>query len=284
MTHRVVDSAGNIGRYAAQVKADGFEGTIRYLSSDMRPARSKNIFAAEARSIAAAGLMLGLVWEDSGGTHNELTGALGTIHATRAVVQAKAVGAPGKAGIYFACDSNPQGMFFTRTMDYLAAAAAVVRAAGFRMGVYGPGKICTGALDAKDDKGNPAPHVDLAWLANAHGWSGYQEFLASKRWVLLQHLPQHIPGVPFAVDPDELRDGIDFAAAGFFKPFSGVQPDEHDDDQPAVPHDLKWVQQILADNGNVDPGPVDGRWGPRTEKAVVAAIELLKETAWPDQA
>lgn len=38
---------------------------------------------------------------------------------------------------------------------------------------------------------------------------------------------------------------------------------------PSDPNQVRWVQQVLKDAG-FDPGPIDGRWGPRTEAANAA--------------
>jgi Rv2525c-like, glycoside hydrolase-like domain/Putative peptidoglycan binding domain len=272
MTFKIVDCAADVTRHLPALKAAGVETVIRYLSEDTRPI-SKNVRSKEARAIAAEKLRLGLVWETFGGTHRELSAALGVRHASMAIAQAKAVGAPDGACIYFACDTNPVGAFFDQVMEYFASVNQTLKAnSKYLAGIYGPGKVCDAALDAG--------HVDKAWLANAHGWSGYQEFLASKRWVLLQHLPTHVAGL--SCDPDEAAAGADI---GDFVPFAAA-PAETTDPSPAEdtdpPHDLKWVQEQMKANG-FDPGPADGTWGPKTEAAVVAMMEQLLVTDLPSQ-
>jgi Domain of unknown function (DUF1906) len=275
MTIEIIDSAGDVTRHLPALKAQGVRTVIRYLSGDTRPF-SKNGKPPEARAIAAKGMRLGLVYETYGGTHHELNAAVGVAHAKQAIAQAKALGAPDGACIYFACDTNPVGAEFTRVMEYLASVKATINAnSKYRVGVYGPGDVCEAALDNG--------HVDLAWLANAHGWSGFHKFFASKRWALFQHLPAHVGGI--SCDPDEAAPGVDW---GDFVPYAhlatGEQPaDSGDDADPQFkgpPHDLKWMQSVMAENGvDPDPGPADGVFGEKTEKALAAVVEGYGELA-----
>lgn len=205
----IFDTAANCTRRTAAIKKAGYDTVGRYLSSDTRP-NSKNITPKEAKALADAGIKLFLVWETYGGTHSELNASLGSLHAKQAAKQAKAVGAPNGVTIYFAVDSNPQGAVFTRMLEYFKA----IKASNipFKIGVYGPGKVCGALLD----KG----YVDRAWLANAKGWSGYKAFLASNRWSLLQHLPTQVAGM--GVDPN--TENGEFGA---FIPYKGTIGAEH---------------------------------------------------------
>jgi hypothetical protein len=270
MTIKIVDCDFDPTRRLAAFKAAGVEDLILY---------TKNVTPQQARAVAAAGLKMVLVFEAYGDQHHEFNAALGREHAAKAIAVARSVGAPPGAAIYFAVDTDPEGQFFAPMLAYFAAIKAYfVANSKYRDGVYGPGKVDAAVADAGS--------VELEWLANAKGWSGYQAFFASKRWAILQHLPTRIAGQE--VDPDEALEGADIGA---FTPFDPAPVGPHPvDSSPLAPlvapadpsHDLKWVQEQMAANG-FDPGPADGRWGPKTEAAVVTMMEQLLVTALPSQ-
>lgn len=117
-----------------ELKANGYEGVIRYL--DWLP-NSKVIDAAELAEIHAAGLAVGFVWEGGGqaATNTGLNG--GVSDATEALRQANALGVPADRPIYFVLEDpneQPQSDWPT-IMAYAAGAASVVGVA--RTGGYG---------------------------------------------------------------------------------------------------------------------------------------------------
>jgi hypothetical protein len=54
---------------------------------------------------------------------------------------------------------------------------------GFKIGAYGSGFICNHLMKQK--------LVDYCWLAQSTGWPGYDSFLQSKKWSLLQKEPTY---------------------------------------------------------------------------------------------
>lgn len=189
----ILDTNHDVTRHLVALKAAGIKTVIRYVSTNT--AGEKCIKAAEAKSIAADGLRLGLVFEVYGGTKNELNASLGTSHGAFARKWLPQIGAPDGAAIYFAVDSDPNPSQITASViPYLKAAKAAL-GGQFRMGVYGPGSICTAAQDAGI--------ADLTWLSNAMGWRGSKAYRDSKKWNILQHLPQTIAGID--TDPDEIN-------------------------------------------------------------------------------
>jgi hypothetical protein len=68
--------------------------------------------------------------------------------------------------------------------------------------------------------------VDLTWLAQSTGWTGYKQFKASKRWALLQHAETALCKIP--VDYDEPNPSIpDF---GSFDKLNAVRVREAEDE------------------------------------------------------
>lgn len=204
----ILDTNHDVTRHLTALKAAGIKTVIRYVSTNT--AGEKCIKAAEARAIAAAGLRLGLVFEVSGGTRGELNASLGTTHGAFAKKWLLQIGAPHGAAIYFAVDSDPTPAQVTATiMPYLKAAKAAM-GDGYRFGVYGPGSVCVAASD-----GGVA---SLTWLSNAMGWRGSKAYRDSKKWNILQHLPQTIAGID--TDPDEINASR--PDIGDFIPFTGL--------------------------------------------------------------
>jgi hypothetical protein len=78
---------------------------------------------------------------------------------------------------------------------YFQAIGAVFAAQGFpyKIGVYGNGLVCQGLLAA-----GLCPYT---WLTNSTAYQGYNQFYASKRWNLAQHLPKCYGKLQ--ADPDE---------------------------------------------------------------------------------
>jgi uncharacterized protein YgiM (DUF1202 family) len=121
-------------------------------------------------------------------------------------------------------------------MPYLKAAKAAM-GGQYRFGVYGPGSVCSAASDASI--------ASLTWLSNAMGWRGSKAYRDSKKWNILQHLPQTVAGID--VDPDEINAAR--SDIGDFVPFAvpvpgipGVKPlspTGFDDPDPGAGSDIR---------------------------------------------
>lgn len=204
----IIDTNENTTAKLSALKAAGMKCVIRYIGSTS----SKEILVPEAKAISEAGLSLALVYEAYGDTKGELTGALGTAHATFCLQRAPLLGAPDYAAIYFAVDNDDSAAAVaTRVTTYFTAIKAAI-GGKYRIGVYGSGRTCAAMLDVG--------LAELAWLAQSKGWAGYSDFLASNRWSLAQRMPQTILGLD--TDPDDFNPARpDF---GSFVPFLGLTP------------------------------------------------------------
>ena len=142
---------------AALAKA-GKAFVCRYLSRD---GSGKNLTAAEAAKLSAAGLSIVVVWED--GKDRALAGrAAGARDAREAARQAEVCGMPGGRPIYFAVDFDATAGQLPEVLAYLDGAASVLGRG--RVGVYGGIRTVAAALDGG--------HAALAW--QTYAWSGGQ--------------------------------------------------------------------------------------------------------------
>ena len=113
-----------------------------------------------------------------GGHVEDFGAANGTRDGRRALQLATDLGQPTGSAIYFAVDSDfVKPLELAGIRDYFQAAAAAI-GEGYRIGVYGSGKVGGMLLDR-----GLAP---LVWLSGSMGWSGTREMLATDRWALFQ--------------------------------------------------------------------------------------------------
>lgn len=158
-----------------RLAAAGKKFACRYLSYTA----SKNLTAAEARRLHAAGVATVANWEATadgwrGG------GKAGAQHAIEAKRLAAELGIPADRPIYFSIDTDTSNADLSGPVaEYLAAAAAVLGAA--RVGVYGGIRTVRYALD----------HGLARWAWQTYAWSGGQ-------WDSRAHIQQYRNGVTLA--------------------------------------------------------------------------------------
>jgi hypothetical protein len=115
----------------AAIKAAGFVGVMRYLSADP----TKNLSKAEAVSLHAAGLGIGLIWETSGG--RAASGYSGGVADVRAAEpQADVLGFPRFLPIGYAVDYDADPSVI------LPYVKGVMAAARHPVAVYGSRRVC----------------------------------------------------------------------------------------------------------------------------------------------
>lgn len=185
------DTAQPMTAHAQALRRQGVDFVMRYYSHNS----AKNLGAEEARTLTAAGLRLGAVWE-SAGTHAGYFGrAQGRSDGSAALALARAVGQPEGSSIYFAVDYDPsQADLDGPVADYFSALASIL-GSGYRIGVYGSGLCCGFLLDRKQ--------ADCSWLSQSTGFAGTKAFAQAQRYDLIQALPKSIAldGCSIQVDP-----------------------------------------------------------------------------------
>jgi hypothetical protein len=85
----------------AAIKKDGYSFVLGYLSTDA----SKNMTAARAKALHAAGLSVGVIWETTA-TRATAGYAAGRADRISAEKQANALGYPTSAALFWACDQQ----------------------------------------------------------------------------------------------------------------------------------------------------------------------------------
>jgi len=115
------------------------------------------------------------------------TAERGKIDAGKALGLASKWGQPKGSAVYFGVDGDfpPE-----KPLEYFKAAAPIVRAAGYRVGMYGSGGTCEALKKAKLVDG------DLCWIAaSSWGWRGTKDILAkNKGFALKQKVNQKCMG------------------------------------------------------------------------------------------
>ena len=228
------------------MKAAGIEAVCRYLSNNA----AKNLSIIEARLLSDAGINIVLVWEAAGDRYDSFTETQGIIDAQRAVAQAKTLGAPPRAAIYFAVDFDATDAQIGQGITgYMKRVAGIMSPSGYRLGVYGNGAVCKAMLDTGI--------ADLAWVWGAGGTNGTAAFVASGRWAIRQHPTIREFGV--SVDPDDVQGDY----GGWRLPSAGqVYPAD------IVP-DAMTLQGALKAAG-LYQGAIDGVWGNQSQAALAA--------------
>ena len=183
------DTTDSVLGKARQIKDAGFKFVIKYgATSSTFP--NKRFTHEEVSEFKKVGLSCGFVWE-RGNTLDIFTAAKGKADAEAFVAYLKLLGVPGDLTVcgYFAVDLDvTKAQIMGPIAEYFKVAWAVMKAAGYLTGVYGPGLVC----QALQNSG----YTHYAWKANASGWSGFDY----KDWHVLQHTGHCLN---FSSDPDD---------------------------------------------------------------------------------
>jgi hypothetical protein len=171
-----IDCASTITNPAA-IKAAGKHFVCRYLST---PGNPKNLGAAEARGMHAAGLGVVTVFETT--ANRAMAGeAAGADDATSAHRALQALSAPANAPVYFAVDFDAQPADMAAIRQYFAGCASVLGKG--RTGIYGGLHPVKAMFDAGA--------VHYGW--QTYAWSGTPTV-----WDPRAHLHQYKNGVTVA--------------------------------------------------------------------------------------
>ncbi len=171
----IIDTPNDTTRQVPHLLADGVTTVMRYLT--LNKSSPKLVTPAEARTLAAASIRLGLVYEVYGGSlgHNDISRSDGLTAAQFCLEYVPTLGAPtdGTVCIFFACDRDfPASQIKSMVLPYFGAIADELDGAGYLVGVYGSGAVC-GAVRS-------AATADYAWLSGSLGWTGSRAYLAAR--------------------------------------------------------------------------------------------------------
>ena len=242
---QIIDVSYPCEKYVQGLRRAGVKTVIRYYSRDSAPSAGKRLHPPEAAGLAAAGLRIGIVYEGKHGNDisyfNRDVGVLDGDYA-RSYAQ-QTIGQPAGSTIYFGVDTDAdprrgKDEVNKRVIPYFQGIAeAFTNHSGgsdYVVGVYGSGAVCEALLDAG--------LVRMTWLAQSTGWSGYQKFLASGRWNLLQALDTVIAEVK--CDPNTAGAGMDIGDFVLGAPVAAT----------GQPHGLKFVNARSGVRLRAGPG------------------------------
>jgi Domain of unknown function (DUF1906) len=197
---RAVDLSQPVNQtFLNNVKALGVSTIIRYYDHPNETIRGKTLRRSERDLIVRNGFKIAVVFQHNNNVLTSFTQARGKMDAERSLVLATENLQPQDSAIYFGVDGGwSTDADLNRIQLYVSTASAIVRQAGFRMGVYGSGRVCMKVLSE-----NLADHC---WLANARGWPDYNVFFESDQWMLRQFLPEKVGS--FDVDFNDIHPEV----------------------------------------------------------------------------
>lgn len=161
----------------------GVATIIRYYDHEAETLPGKTLRRPEREAIAGAGFSLAVVFQHRNNRITSFTPERGAQDAERSLDLASENGQPRKSAIYFGVDGPWGDRELPLVRAYFEQAAPRIRAAGYRVGIYGGGSMCRAMIEER--------LADLCWLANAKSWPGFAERLADRTsWRLRQSLPE----------------------------------------------------------------------------------------------
>ena len=180
--YTVIDTPWNTTSYLPQLIAGGVQTVIRYYNHENSSALpEKQLDETEAQAIAAAGLSIAVILEQTGGANGQidtLDAANGESDAARALQLAASISQPSGSAIYFSVDHDYDASDDLQVIESYFEAIGKAFSGQYRVGVYGSGTVCKTLQSAG--------FVDLAWLAGSTGWSGTSTMLQTDQWALFQ--------------------------------------------------------------------------------------------------
>lgn len=197
---RAVDLSQPVNQtFLSTIKALGVSTVIRYYDHPNETIRGKTLRRNERDLIVQNGFKIAVVFQHNNDELASFTQARGQMDAERSLILARENLQPQDTAIYFGVDGGWSSTAdLNRIRQYVSTASAHIRQAGYRMGVYGSGRVCMMVLGE-----NLADHC---WLANARGWPDYDEFFQSNQWMLRQFLPEKVG--TFDVDFNDINPEV----------------------------------------------------------------------------
>lgn len=170
---------------AACLKQAGLDFVFRYYSTTTTQPQ-KRLTQSEANAMIAAGLTLGIVYEDAPNEVTYFSSDRGHQDAMNAFNTAIAMGQPSGSAIYFTVDYDaPPEDISGPILDYFNGVnqgmldASAGGAINFTVGVYGSGAVC-------DFIKGQSRLAKYSWLTESTGWRGTKTYAA---WDVNQAVP-----------------------------------------------------------------------------------------------
>ena len=176
----------DVTQSATCLKGVGIDFVFRYYSTTTTQPE-KRLTRSEANSILAAGLTLGVVYEDGPTDVTYFSTQRGNQDAINAFNAAVSLGQPAASAIYFTVDydasaadvSGPISDYFTGVNQGMQQAASAAGVVPYSIGVYGSGDVCSFI------KGQNSL-AKYSWLSESTGWGGSKNY---SNWDVNQAIP-----------------------------------------------------------------------------------------------
>lgn len=165
----------------------GIRTIIRYYEYPVETIRGKLPKLEEIALINMYGFNLLGVFQHNNNVIRTFTSARGKADAERSVELSRLWNVPVGAAIYFGVDFDASPAEQSDVKAYFQQASPIVRAAGFKVGVYGSGLTLKSLL--------AAGLVDYTWISMSTGFNGTREFTASGKWNLKQSKDVNCGGI-----------------------------------------------------------------------------------------
>lgn len=199
----IIDVSVNTEHQASCLSSKGIQTIIRYYATNLEP---KVLTLSEAKAISAAGMQIGIVFED-GNKLKDFTKQNGYNQAISAYKYAtQTIKQPFGSAIYFAVDLDVTNDQIQSTiLPYFNGIRAGLLAAhgnlpSFKIGAYG----CGAAVNALKKEGL----CDYRWLSASTSYNGSRAALQNGDYEFVQHFEQGFKMCNLSVDQDQLRLGV----------------------------------------------------------------------------
>jgi hypothetical protein len=187
--------------FLEMMRSIGVKTIIRYYDHPNETLAGKTLHPAERNLIVKHGFSLGVVFQHWNDRFSSFTIERGRADAERSLVLAEENKQTKNSAIYFGVDGGwDSSTEVAAIKGYFRTASPIVMDGGFRVGVYGSGRVCKEILGAG--------FASICWLANAMGWPDYRSYYSSQAWSLAQQHPVDCAGkqVDFNVGNPAIRD------------------------------------------------------------------------------
>lgn len=160
----------DVSTCADALKQNGIDFVFRYYSQTTSQPQ-KRLTSAEAEALSAAGLTIGVVYEDNPISTSYFSSSRGYQDGVNAFSAALALHQPTGSAIYFAVDYDAPLIDISGSiLDYFNGVNRGITGASqggpaYLMGVYGSGATCN-FIKAQ------CPFVSFSWLAASAAWIG----------------------------------------------------------------------------------------------------------------
>ena len=197
--------------FLKRMRSVGVKTIFRYYDHQDETLPGKTLHRAESDLILKYGFSLGVVFQHWNDRFTSFTVERGRVDAVRSLILARENGQPENSAIYFGVDGGwASNTEVAAIKGYFRAASPLVADGGFRVGVYGSGRICKEIIGAG--------LASICWLANATGWPAYRSYYSSNAWSLAQQPPVDCGGkqVDFNIGNPAIRnpDMMDYGQFG----------------------------------------------------------------------